>query len=58
MQQITFTIDQVNQLLGMLAEIPYKNSLQPISMIQQIAGEQMQAAQQPVEGPLSDKVEN
>ena len=58
MQQITFTLDQINQLLGMLAEIPYKSSLQPISMIQQIASGQMQAAQQDAQVPFIDKAEN
>ena len=41
-QKVTFSIDEINQLLGMLAEVPLKYSLGPTQMIQQIAYAQLQ----------------
>ncbi len=41
-QKVTFSIDEINQLLGMLAEAPLKYSFGPTQMIQQIAYAQLQ----------------
>jgi hypothetical protein len=35
--QVTFTIEQLNQVLNMLSEIPYKFSQAPINLIHDIA---------------------
>lgn len=43
MQEIKFTIDQLNQILNQLAEVPYKYSASLVQMIQQVAAEQLRA---------------
>ena len=42
--QITFTLDEVNQILNALGEIPAKLSLPLIGFIKQRAEQQVQAA--------------
>lgn len=44
---VTFTLDEVNQILNRLGEIPAKYSLDLISFIRAKAQEQVSAAQQP-----------
>lgn len=43
MQEIKFTVDQLNQILNQLAEMPYKYSAGLVQMIQQLASEQLRA---------------
>jgi hypothetical protein len=60
-QKVTFSIDEINQLLGMLAEAPLKYSLAPTQMVQQIAYAQLQpqqVAQQDAQVPFADKAED
>lgn len=47
MQEIKFTIDQLNQILNQLSEMPYKFSAGIVQMIQQIASEQLRAEAPP-----------
>lgn len=41
MKQITFTLDQVNQILNTLGEMPYKYAVNPIQLITSIAQPQL-----------------
>ena len=41
MQEIKFTVEQLNQILNQLSEMPYKFSAGIVQMIQQIASEQL-----------------
>jgi len=43
MQEVKFTIDQLNHILNQLSEMPYKYSAGLVQMIQQIAAEQLRA---------------
>lgn len=41
MKQITFSLDQVNQILNALGEMPYKFAVNPIQLITSIAQPQL-----------------
>lgn len=43
MQEIKFTVDQLNQILNQLSEVPFKYSAGLVQMIQSIAAEQLRA---------------
>ena len=51
MQEIKFTLEQVQQLLGMISDAPLKYSLGPFNFIQEIAQAQLRETQTPPQMP-------
>ena len=43
--KIEFTVEQINKILTLMSEMPYKYSAEAISFITQIANEQIKAQQ-------------
>lgn len=54
-QTVTFTLEEVNQMLNILGEVPAKYSLDLVSFIRGTAQKQIQAVA-PVDAEVSDVV--